>query len=64
MQNLKGILFMILAMAGFACEDLFIKILSESLPISEIIIILGFGGSLIFLAIGLVTKAPIFHQDL
>ena len=64
MQNLKGILFMILAMAGFACEDLFIKILSESLPISEIIIILGFGGSIIFLAIGLVTKAPIFHQDL
>lgn len=64
MQNLKGILFMILAMAGFACEDLFIKILSESLPISEIIIILGFGGSLIFLAIGLATKAPIFHQDL
>ena len=64
MQNLKGILFMILAMAGFASEDLFIKILSASLPISEIIIILGFGGSLIFLAIGLVTKAPIFHQDL
>ena len=64
MQNLKGILFMILAMAGFACEDLFIKILSESLPISEIIIILGFGGSIIFLGIGLMTKAPIFHQDL
>ena len=64
MDNLKGILFMILAMAGFACEDLFIKMLSENLPISEIIIILGFSGSIIFLIIGLLTKAPIFHQGL
>ena len=55
---------MILAMAGFACEDLFIKILSENLPISEIIMILGFSGSVIFLIIGLFTKAPIFHRDL
>ncbi len=64
MENLKGILFMILAMAGFACEDLFIKMLSTNLPVSEIIIILGFSGSLIFLAIGLTTKAPIFHKDI
>jgi len=64
MENLKGILFMILAMAGFACEDLFIKMLSANLPVSEIIIILGFGGSVIFLSIGLLTKAPIFHKDL
>ena len=64
MDNLKGILFMILAMAGFACEDLFIKMLSENHPISEIIIILGFSGSIIFLIIGLLTKAPIFHQGL
>ncbi len=64
MDNLKGILFMILAMAGFAFEDLFIKMLSENLPISEIIIILGFSGSIIFLIIGLLTKAPIFHQGL
>jgi len=64
MDNLKGILFMILAMAGFAFEDLFIKILSADLPISEIIIILGFSGSIIFLLIGLFTRAPIFHRDL
>jgi len=28
MENLRGILFMVLAMAGFALEDLFIKLLS------------------------------------
>lgn len=64
MENLRGILFMILAMAGFAFEDLFIKMLSSHLPVSEIIIILGFTGSIIFLLIALVQGAPIIHKDL
>ena len=64
MDNLRGILFMILAMAGFAFEDLFIKILSAYFPISEVIIILGFTGSIVFLIIALFQKAPIFHKDL
>ena len=64
MENLRGILFMILAMAGFAFEDLFIKMLSAYFPISEVIIILGFTGSIVFLIIALFQKAPIFHKDL
>ncbi|MCS5590431.1 MAG: DMT family transporter [Candidatus Thioglobus sp.] len=64
MENLRGILFMILAMAGFAFEDLFIKTLSAHLPVSEIIIILGFTGSIIFLIIALLQRAPIIHKDL
>jgi len=55
---------MILAMAGFAFEDLFIKTLSAHLPVSEIIIILGFTGSIIFLIIALLQRAPIIHKDL
>ena len=55
---------MILAMAGFAFEDLFIKMLSEEFPISEVIIILGFTGSIVFLIIALFQRAPIFHKDL
>ena len=55
---------MILAMAGFAFEDLFIKMLSAHLPISEVIIILGFTGSIVFLIIALLQRAPIFHKDL
>ena len=55
---------MILAMAGFAFEDLFIKILSAYFPISEVIIILGFTGSVIFLIIALLQRAPILHKDL
>ena len=55
---------MILAMAGFAFEDLFIKMLSAYFPISEIIIILGFTGSVILLIIALLQRAPIIHKDL
>jgi len=64
MENLRGILFMILAMAGFAFEDLFIKTLSAHLPVSEIIIILGSTGSIIFLIIAKLQRAPIIHKDL
>ena len=64
MENLRGILFMILAMAGFAFEDLFIKLLSTYFPISEVIIILGFTGTFIFFIIALLQNAPIIHKDL
>ena len=55
---------MILAMAGFAFEDLFIKLLSTYFPISEVIIILGFTGTFIFFIITLLQNAPIIHKDL
>ena len=55
---------MILAMAGFAFEDLFIKMLSTYFPISEVIIILGFTGTFIFFIMALLQNAPIIHKDL
>lgn len=53
MENLRGSMIMVLAMAGFALEDLFIKRLADSLPVGQIIMCLGFGGALVF---GLVTR--------
>ncbi|HIF89684.1 MAG TPA: DMT family transporter [Candidatus Thioglobus sp.] len=64
MENLRGILFMILSMAGFALEDLFIKLLSSHLPVSQILITLGFSGAAVFLITALLTRAPILHKDL
>jgi len=64
MENLRGILFMILAMAGFALEDLFIKLLSSHVPVSQILIILGFSGTAVCLIIAFLTHAPILHRDL
>lgn len=48
MNNARGILLIVLAMAGFAIEDMFIKKLSTPLPTGQILIGLGFGSSLIF----------------
>ncbi len=55
---------MILAMAGFALEDLFIKLLSSHLPVSQILITLGFSGAAVFLIIALLTHEPILHRSL
>lgn len=54
MENLRGALFMTLAMAGFAIEDSFIKVLATVLPTWQIVLILGVGGSLMF---GVLTVA-------
>ena len=64
MENIRGILFMILPMAGFALEDLFIKLLSSRVPESQILVILGFSGTAVLLIIAFLTHAPILHRDL
>ncbi|MDA8779433.1 DMT family transporter [Amylibacter sp.] len=48
MNNFKGILLMLIAMAGFTMEDLFMKKLSVNLSTGQILITLGFGSSLVF----------------
>ncbi|PID35527.1 MAG: EamA family transporter [Rhodobacterales bacterium] len=51
MDNLRGALLMIFAMAGFAIEDVFIKKATVGLPIGEVLVILGFFGGLGFAGI-------------
>ena len=46
--NQRGILLMVLGMAGFAIEDMFIKLLAERLPVGEILLALGLAGALLF----------------
>ncbi|MBV0912975.1 DMT family transporter [Rhodobacteraceae bacterium ASV31] len=41
---------MVLAMAGFALEDMAIKMLSATLPSGQILVSIGLGGSVVFLA--------------
>ncbi|MBK5933006.1 putative membrane protein [Rhodovulum imhoffii] len=48
MENLRGIVLMVAAMAAFAVEDMFIKMLSGNLPVGQILATLGAGGALIF----------------
>lgn len=47
-DNLRGAVLMALAMAGFALEDMFIKLLADALPVGQILVFLGIGGALAF----------------
>ncbi|WP_194095519.1 DMT family transporter [Marivivens aquimaris] len=48
MDNVRGSILMVLAMLGFAIEDMFIKLLSAHLPAGEVMMILGVGGVLLY----------------
>lgn len=48
MENLRGITLMIASMAGFAIEDMFIKTVAQDLPVSQVLIMLGLGGTVVF----------------
>lgn len=46
MNNLRGILLMTLAMAGFAVEDMFMKAAAaHGLPVGQILVLFGLGGA-------------------
>ena len=48
MDNMRGIVLMVLGMAGFAAEDMFIKLSASGLPVGQILMILGLAGGLVF----------------
>ena len=49
MENLRGIILMVASMAGFAVEDMFIKLAANEVPVGQILMSLGFGGAVFFL---------------
>ncbi len=51
MENLRGILIMVLSMAAFAAEDAFIKGASATLPAGQILMTIGAVGGLVFAVI-------------
>ena len=64
MDNLRGSVLMVLAMAGFAIEDMFIKRLAQAMPVGQIIMALGLGGAVIFAAICLGQGRRLVSRDL
>lgn len=63
-DNLRGALLMVLAMAGFAFEDMFIKLMAEHIPTGQIIALIGLGGGLIFAAMVLARGEPLFNREM
>lgn len=55
---------MVLAMAGFAIEDMFIKQIAGALPVGQILAMLGIGGTLVFGAMALWRGSPLWSRDL
>lgn len=51
MENLRGSLLMILAMACFTAEDAIIKSLSTSIPVGQVVLFVGIGGLVLFWAL-------------
>lgn len=46
--NARAALLMTLGMAGFACEDALLKLLSQTLPTGEVLLLVGLAGMLAF----------------
>ena len=61
METLRGSLLMVLAMAAFALEDMFIKSAAQSLPVGLILLIFGCGGMVIFAAMARAQGQPLWH---
>ncbi len=64
MGNIRGSIFMTLAMANFALEDMFVKAASDTLPLGEILILFGLGGTIAFISLARKKNEPIFHRDI
>ena len=54
---------MTLSMSGFAVEDLFLKILSSSVPVSQILIYVGISASSLLALISIIKRIPILSSD-
>lgn len=55
LENLRGSLLMVAAMAGFALEDVLVKQMGGTLPIGQVIALIGCGGALNFGALALAS---------
>jgi len=63
-DNLRGALLMTLAMAGFALEDMFIKLLSGTIPVGQILFMLGASGALVFGLFANAKGQKLFSADM
>ena len=63
MNNLNGILLMIAAMAGFALEDLFVKLLSSTISTGQILITLGVCSGTVFALMATYKGRNIFASN-
>jgi drug/metabolite transporter (DMT)-like permease len=62
MDNMRGIILMVIGMAGFAAEDMFIKLAASGLPVGQILGLLGVFGSLAFAVYARLSGTSVFSE--
>ncbi|WP_372799995.1 DMT family transporter [Paracoccus seriniphilus] len=62
-RNLVGSLWMVLAMLAFALEDSLVKTSASTLPLGQILILFGCGGSIIFGSLALLNGEKLFAPE-
>ncbi|RGP38252.1 DMT family transporter [Pseudotabrizicola alkalilacus] len=63
-DNLRGAAFMILSMAGFAVEDMFLKASARVMPMGQAVLIVGLVGMAVFALMARRMGEPAFHPAL
>ncbi len=63
-ENLNGIILMTLAMLAFAIDDMFLKLLTSTVPIGQSMFLMGVGSSLVFYVLVKKSGGRIFDQSL
>ena len=61
--NIRGTAWMIAAMAGFAIEDALIKVISQPLPMGQIMMMFGIGGTALFAVYATSQNDRLFVPD-
>jgi drug/metabolite transporter (DMT)-like permease len=61
--NIIGSLWMVAAMAAFAFEDTFVKQAATQLPVSEILVLFGVGGTLCFFGLAAARGEKVLKRD-
>lgn len=64
MDNFRGAAFMVLSMLLFALEDMLIKLMATSLPIGQIVGMLGAGSSVILACMLMWQRQPLFTREM
>ena len=62
--NLRSIILMIVAMACFSFADMLLKIASQTLPVGQVMMILGIGSTAVFLVLMRLKGEPILLSPL
>ena len=61
--NLRGIAWMVLAMAAFAVEDVLVKQAARAWPLAQVLVCFGLGGMAVFALAGGRSARPLWHAD-